>query len=157
MTTRHVLNAMRAEAVRKAKDVYFVKPHRIRRAISTKYDKSGGLFTVTGRRMNVADFYMSPKSRPKRRMKGLTIGVKRESGLEHVPRGFIIPGKNSGKMLGFVRVGKAQDDIEALTRPAIPQLMENPDVQEAILERGADDFNKTFYFWVNKAIREGKL
>lgn len=153
---KRTLEAMRTEAVRKAQEVYTVKASAVRRAIKFgRVSSSGGQFMATGSRVNISDFYMTPKTRPKKQ-RGLDVSVRRDTGIKHIARGFVMRGRNSGKALGFMRVGRAREDIEAITSPAIPQLLQNDKVTAAMLERAQEVFAKTLSFWTYKALQEGK-
>ncbi len=156
MATRRAMESMRTVASRKIPEIYYIKPGRVKKAISLSIGNkaTGGLFIVRGQRLSLSSFYMTPKKLPVR--KGLKAAVRRDTGIKTIEKGFLIRGKNSGKMLPFVRIGRERTAIKHLVSPAIPQMIEkNEDVQEAILEAGEEAFMKNFSFWVNKISSTG--
>ncbi|MBQ4430017.1 MAG: hypothetical protein II877_00830 [Synergistaceae bacterium] len=114
-----------------ASKVYWIKQARVRKAITT----SGMNVILRGTRQNLADFHVSPSRPGKRRKNGLKAAVMRRGGMKAIRHGFLIHGRGSGKILAMVRTGKGRTDYEPLTSPAIPQMMENEEVQSAVTER----------------------
>lgn len=128
---RELARSAKKIAAEESSKVYYIQRGRVTRAITTQ----GMSLVVLGRRQNVADYRMTPKVPGKRRKNGIRVGVMRAGGLKNIPHGFVIRGKNSGKILGVLRTGRGRKVFHALISPAIPQMMENPEVQSAMMER----------------------
>ena len=155
MAARAALEAMRAEAVRQAQEIYAVKGAAVRKAIHLV--PTQGIFKVTGRRIGTENFYMTPRKPPKlrRNWKGLNVMVKREGGVKRVPKGFLLNVDNGGKALPFIRTGAGRwAGLKRLMSPAVPQMIENYDVMEPVLERGEQVFMNQFNYWIDKTFEE---
>lgn len=136
-----------------ASKVYTMPAHKIRKAI--KLYASSGTLKVSGRRKNLSDYKIVPKtpSRNRRILKGAAL---REDGMKAYPRGFLIHGRNSGKILAFIRTGSNREDIEPLTRPAIPQMMENEKVNKALTETAEKTVLEKLRLYASRAVMEGR-
>ena len=147
------LRVLKKAAGEEASKVYAMSPARIRKAI--KLYASSGTLKVTGRRQNLSDYQITPKSpgRKRRLLKGM---VFRQGGLKSYPRGFLIHGRNSGKVLAFLRTGPGKMDTEPLTRPAVPQMMENEEVSKALTDTAERTGRETLKRYVSQAVTEGR-
>lgn len=147
---KRTLEMMRTDAVQAVTREYVIKPGKVRKTISIRSNQYGGMFMSRGRRVNLVDFRVTPMKRPVRH--GLKAQVKHEGGLKSIPRGFLIPGINSGKLLAFQRIGRQRDDIEALISPAIPQLLDNPEVKQEILAEAEKNFAERLRYEVMRQL-----
>ncbi len=135
---KRTLEMMRTDAVQAVTREYVIKPGKVRKTITIRANQLGGMFMSRGRRVNLSDYRISPKKIPVRH--GLTAQVKHEGGMKTIPRGFLIPGRNSGKLLAFSRIGRARMDIKQLVSPAVPQMLENEEVSQEILNEAEKNF-----------------
>lgn len=147
---KRTLEMMRTDAVQAVTREYIIKAGKVRKTIKIRSNQMGGMFMSSGRRLNLADFRLTPKKIPVRH--GLKAQVKRDSGGEVIPRGFLIPGRNSGKLLAFHRIGRARMDIEALTRPAVPQMLENEEVKQELLSEAEKNFDARLRYEVMRQL-----
>ena len=146
------LKALKLTASEEASKVYAMSPAEIRKAI--KLYPSSGTLKVTGRRKNLTDYRITPKKPGIRKlMRG---AVMRQGGLKAIPRGFLIHGRNSGKIIAMLRTGSKPQDIESLTSPAVPQMMENEQVNQAISGMAESDVMKRLRLYVWQAVTEGR-
>ena len=146
------LKLIKQTASEEAAQVYAMSAPKIRKAI--KLYPSSGTMKVSGRRKNLSDYLITPKT-PNRR-KNLHGAVMRKGGLKAIPRGFLIRGKNSGKIIAMMRTGSKVDDIDPLTRPGIPQMMENEQVNKAISDMAESEVMKRLRLYVSQAVTQGR-
>lgn len=147
------LRELKKTAGAEASKVYEISAPKVRKNI--KLYPSSGTLIATGKRKNLADYRISPKHirNPQRGIKG---SVMRSSGMRKYPRGFLIHGRNSGKLLAFQRTGSGRKDIEPLIRPAIPQLLQNEQVSSALTSQAEKSVLEKLRIHANKAIMEGR-
>ncbi len=147
------LRVLKKAAGDEASKVYAMSPARIRNQMCIR-DRSGTL-KVTGRRQNLSDYQITPKSpgRKRRDLKGM---VLRQVGLQSYPRGFLIHGRNSGKVLALNRTGSKRGDTEPLTRPAVPQMMENEEVSKALTVTAERTAVEKLRLYVSRVVTEGR-
>lgn len=141
---------MRTDAVQAVTREYVVKPGKVRKTITIRSNQLGGMFMSRGRRVNLSDFRISPKKVPVRH--GLQAQVKHDGGMKHIPRGFLLPGRTSGKLLAFMRVGRGRMAIEQLVSPAIPQMLENPEVHDELLTEAGKNFEQRLKYEVMRQL-----
>ena len=147
---KRTLEMMRTDAVQLVTQEYVIKPGKVRKTITLRANQMGGMFMSRGRRVNLSDFRISPKKIPVKH--GLQAQVKHEGGMKSIPRGFLIPGRNSGKLLAFQRVGRGRMAIEALISPAVPQMLDNPDVKEGLLSEAEKNFDARLRYEVMRQL-----
>ncbi|MBQ6971806.1 MAG: hypothetical protein IJP86_05560 [Synergistaceae bacterium] len=145
---KEVLKAAKKSAASRASEEYFIKKSGVTREMTLRGDS----LVLRGYRQNLADYKMSPK-RPGYRKNGITGAVMREGGMKKIPSGFVIRGKSSGKILGMIRTGKPRKAYKALISPAVPQLMENPRVQEGVVRDTEEAVRLTAANETAKALR----
>ncbi len=147
------LRELKKTAGEEAAKEYEISAPKVRKSI--KLYPSSGTLKATGRRLNLADYRMSPKQirNPQHGIKG---SVKRGSGMQSYPRGFLIHGRNSGKVLAFQRIGRNREDIEPLIRPAVPQLIGNEKVSGALMQTAEKSVTEKLRLYVNRAVMEGR-
>lgn len=147
------LRQLKKTAGDEASRVYAMSPAKIRKAI--KLYATSGTLKVTGRRQNLSDYTITPKSpgRKRRILRGMALG---QEGMKEYPRGFLIHGRNSGKVLAFIRTGSKRDDIEKLIRPAVPQMMENEEVSKVLSETAERTVLEKLRLYANMAVMEGR-
>lgn len=176
---KRAAESMQAEAVRRITARYYVTPSMVRShmGVNSKIQAARGyqtdqmeyrvLLQFSGRRLPISAFKMTPKQRPMRggkfrNMRGLDFAIKRGGGMHHARRGFLLEGyKSRGKGRPFHRIYESQDPenpysgIRAIYSMAVPQMLKQPQVLDPVIEYGEETINKTFKFWVNKAINKG--
>lgn len=135
-------------AADEASKVYWIKKGRVKKAVG----KTSTGIVIRGTRQNVADYRMTPNKPGKRRKNGIRVAVMRSGGLKTIRSGFVMRGKNSGKILGMVRYGHGRGAIRAMIAPAIPQLLENDDVQSGIEARIQSEAIDALNLWAAKTI-----
>ena len=140
------LESMRTEAVRKSTEIYEIKPSAVRKAI--KLNKSQGQLIARGTRLSIAKYKFQPL---RQRAKNYTGAVKR-NGLKSFPGAFILRLGGARKPYPFIRVGKKRWDIKAITSPAVPQLLQNPEVIAMLEEKGREVFAQRLNHEVMRAL-----
>lgn len=133
-------------AADEASKVYWIKKSRVKKAVS----KTNAGIIIRGTRQNVIDFRMTPNRPGKRRKNGIRVAVMRSGGLKTIRSGFPISPRFHGRVLGMMRVGKGRYDLKALTAPAIPQLLNNEEVQAGIETRIQSEAIDALNLWLSR-------
>lgn len=147
------IRAMKKTAGDEASKVYETTGAKVRKHI-TLYPSSGTLM-ARGRRMNLSDYRMTPK-RVRNPQHGIRGSVLRSTGMRFIPRGFLMRGANSGKVLAMMRTGKGRRDIKPLVSPAVPQMLENEEVSGVLEEEAGRIVLEKLKLYVNRAVTEGR-
>lgn len=156
---KKVTRKVKQELTRKARKVvpqaisqtYYVQRRHIQNAMTVR----SAMVLLRGERLNVSDFMIKP-NKVKNPQHGLHVGVKREGGLKFIRSGFLIHGRDSGKVLGMQRLGRQRKDIRTLTAPAVPQMMGNEEVQSRVTEELERTAVESLMLWTGRIITGGK-
>lgn len=138
-TLRDVLSGIKQDAVGAASENYYLKPNAIKRTLKATRSKNAIRIISRGKRLNLADYEINPR-KPLKHRYNLYGAVKKAGGLKQIKRGFLMQFR-SGKTMAYKRTGLKRWDIEAITAPAIPQILDNPDVIERIKNNAAEKFS----------------
>lgn len=136
-TLNRAIDGARTDAARAATKIYFVKTSEILQSILVKRSKPGPFMTAslisTGNRRPLSEYRLKPNA-PQKGKPMVQAAVKREGGMKEIPSAYIAPG-GSGSAEAYIS-GKR------LMSPAVPQLVNNPDVVAYIEEQGVGRFEK---------------
>ncbi len=144
-----VVQSVRQEAVNQTRDKYWITAGRVRKAFYQRNTSTGAEIRVSGKRVSLKHYKVSP-SKPSKRRKLLSGAVKRASGLKQIPRRFLIPVQ--GKYYGFQRIGRERNAIRSLVAPAIPQIVGNDETISAMTEKAQETFEKRMQHEMMRAI-----
>lgn len=127
VSAKRAATAARTEATKRIRQIYTIKSGDMKARAKIESSSDGATLRVRGPMEDVSMY----TARMKRR--GLFVSIKRGNRTK-VPRGFKLTGK-------FVaREGNSRYPLRALYGPAVPQLFGNPEVVEAMQERGGEVF-----------------
>lgn len=127
VSAKRAATAARTEATKRIRQIYTIKSGDMKARAKIESSSDGAILRVRGSMEEVA------KYSAKQNRRGVFVSIKRGNRAK-VPRGFKLTGK-------FVaREGNSRYPIRALYGPAVPQLFGNPEVVEAMQERGGEVF-----------------
>lgn len=128
----------KAIAEKTARD-YFIKASKVRKATRLQADDEKIILTVSGKRLLLSSYFLTPKKRPHTRQHGIYGAVKRSGGAKYIAKGFLLKDN-----LPFIRFGQGPEDIEPIYSPAISQIAGNPDNLDEVIEETKEKFMKYF-------------
>ena len=142
------VNEIRKKYVIKAKDIRSTM--RIKKASRSKL---GALLVSCGNLIPLDHFKYTPKQpRPKNPPKSLKVQVKK-TGYKELFHAFVAD-INGPKI--WQRAGAPRLPIKRLMGPAIPQMLGQQNVREAVLQRAAETYNKRLDHEINRMLEVGK-
>lgn len=128
-----VSTGIRTEAVRKVRETYIIKAGDVRKTIKiTKANPARLEILMVSRGGNIPliNFRTTPsKPNTTRRPKVLKAQVKKQGSKKPIPGAFVAQ-MRSGHIGVFERSGKRRLPIRELYGPAVPSMLDNPEVQE---------------------------
>lgn len=129
---------VKTEASRKIRETY-----RIRSSDVSKYgnirvtraspERMQLLLTSRGRNIPLIRFATSPNKPPDKQPKVLKASVKREGGRKPIPGAFVAR-MRSGHVGVFERAGKSRTPIEEKYGPAVPVMLNNPEITQHLMD-----------------------
>ena len=138
-----------AKTLRSATAKYVASQYWLTQSIVRQHTHTvpGGI-RVSSERLSLDKYKLSPKTAHSKRH--LKAAVKRNNSLKPLGKTAFIR-TISGTGLPFARLGKSRLPIKKLIGPAIPQLVDNPNVIELIQEEGTRTFSKRFQHYMARS------
>lgn len=157
-TLNRVSTGMKTETSRQVRKRYNIKNADVKRYGNIKVTKAKTstlaiILSSTGQNIPLIKFNTNPKNI--RAVKVLKASVKR-SGRKSIPGAFVA--SMNGAHLGvFKRVGKTRLPVEEKYGPAVPVMMNNPEIQESLNEQAYIRMNKRLDHEINRVLGGIKL
>ncbi len=133
----------KTETGRKVRQRYIVKQGEVMQTIRLQKASGGRLTAVLvskGNSIPLINFSVSPKKRLKRAPKSLKAAVLRGGAKKAIPGAFIA---RTGDHVGvFERVGNKRLPIKQIRGPAVPSMVNNPEVREHVNQVYGDEMIK---------------
>jgi hypothetical protein len=125
--SKRAATAARAEGTKRIRAIYTMKAGDLKSRASIKPQPDGSIIEIKGPPEGIKKFSASAKKY------GIFATIKKGHGIR-IPRSFVMNSR-------FVaRVGRERYPVEGLYGPSVPQMFGNPDVLDAMQERGAEVF-----------------
>ena len=134
------LTAVRATAVDRTTEEYYVKGKEIRSSIMMQRGQDNARMIIRGKRLLISHYIMSPKAPPKRGRYNLMGAVKRAGGLKPLgDRAFLMRTRTGKKYAPMRRKGRSRLPVEPIMAPAIPQIIGDNDMTVEAMTKAAQD------------------
>lgn len=127
-----VSQGVRTEAVKKVRELYYVKAGDVRETIRITKASAARLemiFTSRGPSIPLIKFKTTPTKVPKKPPRVLRASVKKIGGKKPIPGAFVAQ-MRSGHLGVFERASKKRTPINQLFGPAIPVMLSEPGIAE---------------------------
>ncbi len=146
----------RTDAVKKARERYYVKAKDVRKTIELKratYENQAAIVRAEGSPLALSKFRITPRQPPaRRRKKPVKAKVLRGGGGGEIPGAFVAQ-MESGHIGVFVRAGKPRLPIKEKFGPSVPQMLEHESVTEYVEERAREILEQRFEHELNRLLR----
>lgn len=137
--SKRAATATRTAGTKRLRGIYTIKSGDLKRRAAIKKAGDGSVLEIKGPTENIKKYKAAKKSY------GIFATVKRGQGVR-VPRSFELGGNF------LAREGKARYPLKGIYGPAVPQLFGNPEVLEAMEERGSEVFESRLYHEIDRLL-----
>jgi len=147
---------LKTESGRKAREMYVVKSKAVTDQVVLRRGSASNLSSELrwkGRNIPLMQFRTNPKS-PSARPRALKAAVKRAGGNKKVDGAFIAR-MRSGHVGVFRRSSRKRLPIEELYGPAVPVMLNNPEVVEQLERVAVEEMEKRFEHEMNRRLGGG--
>ncbi len=147
------VSSAKSEAVRQARNAYTVKAATVRdtiRVSKASPNKLQAEVKSSGRSVRMYDFKVSPKNPSPRRRAPINVEIRR--GSRKALKGAFVARMGNGTTGVFSRSSKARLPIEQLFGPAVPVMLNNDDVVNAVQERAEEQLERRIGHEINRVL-----
>lgn len=152
-----VTRSAKTEAVRQVRDEYTAKAGAINKTIKVTRANPNNLsakIESRGSSMSLLDFRVNPKKPSPRRRSPITVEVRR--GSKKPIEGAFVQRMGNGGVGVFARVGSARLPIRKLFGPAVPVMLNNDSVVEAVQRRAEEQLESRIGHEMNRVLGGGR-
>jgi hypothetical protein len=148
---------LKTESGRKAKETYIVKSKAVTDQVVLKRGSVSNLSSELrwkGGNIPLLQFRTNPKSPSAKRPRALKAAVKREGGNKKVGGAFLAR-MSSGHIGVFRRSSRRRLPVEELYGPAVPVMLNNPEVTEHLERVAVEEMDKRIEHELNRRLGGG--